>query len=133
MRDGGHAGIVKQYKQSSSGDGGHLDIDASVVVRTREKTSEHASSTHRAITARFCCSTSLLLAECDLLLLVLRGLDLEQGVEFGEWLPVRVAHAVRPREVLCTAKSEMSSSVKLSYDSRQPNTENSNAPVRSSR
>ena len=43
---------------------------------------------------------SLVLAERRLLLLGLEGLDLEQGVELAGRLPVRVAHAVCPREVL---------------------------------
>ena len=43
---------------------------------------------------------SLVLAERRLLLLGLEGLNLEQGVELAGRLPVRVAHAVCPREVL---------------------------------
>ena len=43
---------------------------------------------------------SLVLAERRLLLLGLEGLHLEQGIELAGRLPVRVAHAVCPREVL---------------------------------
>ena len=42
----------------------------------------------------------LFLAKCGLLLLGLGGLDLEERIEFGKRLPIRVAHAVSPREVL---------------------------------
>ena len=43
---------------------------------------------------------SLVLAERRLLLLGLEGLDLKQRVKLTGRLPVRVAHAVCPREVL---------------------------------
>ena len=48
-------------------------------------------------------ATLLLLAERRLLFLRLLGLDLEHGVELGGGLPVRVAHAVCPCEVLWIA------------------------------